>query len=202
MTLVIGITGAKGAGKDTFAQTLSDKAKDYYDIQSVQEHWAYLLKLSAAKTLGIDVVSKEEVNTWADWFKNHGAMEIYDKRYGSDEHIVHGRQFLQNYGTEAHREIFGKDFWIDEFWAQARHNTDILFICDTRFENEIESITSNGGIIIYVENEAAESIADNHASESLDYAKHSDYTINNDGSIDDLIDQAEFLIEHLKRRYL
>jgi len=29
------------------------------------------------------------------------------------EHSITGRQALQRYGTEGHRDVFGEDFWVD-----------------------------------------------------------------------------------------
>jgi len=85
------------------------------------------------------------------------------------------RILLQRLGTEAGRDIIHPNIWVNAL-----------------FPNEMEAVTSRGGITIRVnrdnENES------NHPSETgLDDATF-DYTIDNNGTMEDLIEKVKFIL--------
>jgi hypothetical protein len=66
------------------------------------------------------------------------------------------RTYLQRYGTEAHRDIFGCDFWVDQGMRRAQevraasNPCTIPVFTDVRFENEALTIKGMGGEIWHV----------------------------------------------------
>lgn len=92
---------------------------------------------------------------------------------------ISGRTFLQRYGTEAHRDLFGDDFWVDALlpleikkfhgdearWQKNFPTSDIAVITDVRFENEAERIRDLGGQVWRIDRPDLPETEDQHASE-------------------------------------
>lgn len=62
------------------------------------------------------------------------------------------RGLLQWWGTDYRRNIFGKDYWINELTINILQpeQYDLIIIPDVRFYNELDWIKENGGQVIYI----------------------------------------------------
>jgi hypothetical protein len=149
---LIGLSGAARAGKDTtghFIQVWGDRQGF-----TVERHsFAAKLKVSAARALGqAELDDDSEAIAFCEYLKRGGVIAIYDED-GSELRTISGREFLQLYGTEAHRDVFGSDFWVEALLAplDARVRElsapSIAVITDARFPNEAEAIRARGGEI-------------------------------------------------------
>jgi hypothetical protein len=98
---------------------------------------------------------------------------------------MNGRELLQRYGTEAHRDVFGSDFWVDMALPLATdHEDKILVVTDMRFPNEVARVKELKGQTWKIIRETS-SLHKDHASEqNLD--DEIDVFVNNTGTIDDL----------------
>lgn len=184
MTRVIALTGRARAGKDTVAAMILDT----YPGRAVRQGFADKLKVSAARALGLAGADGDLI-ALMDRMKTDGGLGVCIAQEIPIEHIS-GRQFLQWYGTEAHRDVFSDDFWIDAVLpvrdgALARDDADLIVIPDARFENEAERIRSVGGEIWRIERSAADGVF-THVSEAGLPAGVVTRTIANDGTLDDL----------------
>jgi dephospho-CoA kinase len=194
--MIIGICGAKRSGKNTFAELIERELEQY---TTTQASWADLVKQSAYYALGI---SKDKDysgfhNVWADGFKQDHKINIVNS-IGETIHTVTGREFLQLYGTEAHRDLFSENFWVDALWDKNDFSKfDFVFITDCRFDNEAESVKERGGIIVKVKNQQAESFSDTHDSESGISDSLVDIVIQNNGSLEELKTKAENFAERI-----
>jgi len=121
------------------------------------------------------------------------------------------RELLQKLGTEAMRDGLHVNTWVNALFADYKHtkNCDCekncrcshdlpnWIITDMRFPNEMEAVVERKGITIrVVRDNGTRALSDmnNHPSEiSLDDSKF-DYEINNDGSIDDLIEKVKQIL--------
>lgn len=170
--MIVGLTGKKGAGKDT--------AGDYL----VREHgftrlsFADPLKISAAACW--PDVTKEDWDVW----KSDLDVRVEITR---DEQVlasVTGRQFLQRYGTEAHREVFGDAFWIENVEQELDEAPDSwnYVITDARFENEVLALKKFGAVIVSIDRPGVD-MADQHASETSVPEDLIDIHIPNDSTI-------------------
>ena len=106
--MVIGFTGRKGTGKDTAAQYFVDK----YGFTRVA--YADVLKEAAAELFDIPV-------EYMDRYKNNNRARIrfevqHETILGAYDHMTDMplRTFLQRFGTEMGRNIFGPSFWVDQ----------------------------------------------------------------------------------------
>jgi hypothetical protein len=108
--------------------------------------------------------------------------------------MISGRQFLQNYGTEAHRNMFGKDFWVDAVIPDPSfpqlmasgviRNADVLVIPDVRYQNEIARIVQSGGEIWKVRRDTQNDKTGHVSEQDLD--ANWDLVIDNNGTRDEL----------------
>ena len=117
------------------------------------------------------------------------------------------RKLLQLLGTEAGRQIIHPNIWVNALFADFENNkSDWLsatnsnwIITDVRFPNEAKAVKDRGGILIrinrpqYLDNGLVIR-KDEHLSETaLDDYDGFDYVIENDGTVQDLIDKVKSL---------
>jgi hypothetical protein len=184
--MIIGLNGLKGSGKDTVGQYLVDN----WGFEHAS--FAKKLKESAAALFGI------KPETWEEW-KNDPRRRILLYEAATDDWYPNlkaesgtvtltVRAFLQRYGTEAHRTIFGSDFWVEQAMKGIDPNKKIVFT-DARFENELERIKSLGGYNVQILRPGLFT-EDSHVSEAPPPPHLIDYAIDNDGGFDRLYEQA------------
>jgi hypothetical protein len=131
------------------------------------------LKESAAALFDIDRLDWETYKNDPEVkiFLTVGYKDVHDLgiRDGLQEPNVirefTAREFLQRYGTEAHRDIFGGDFWVEQAMRDYRYapaNT-LSYVTDCRFVNEASAIKGVGGVVVGIQGMDEET--GGHASE-------------------------------------
>lgn len=112
------------------------------------------------------------------------------------------REFIQNYGTEAHRGVFGDLFWVDATLPMDfDHSGKLVFATDTRFESEQQRVVDLGGVNILVQGKTvATSREQIHASENslnmdlihyeIDNREREDDFATLDDQITDIVDKV------------
>lgn len=190
MTIIVGIGGLAGHGKDTFANMLVEELK-VQDRTADTYHMADPLK---EITKYVFDMGDEDVNTQA------GKKGKHRNAYG-----LTTRQVLQKMGTEAFRDVFNQEIWVHvaERQVQARSHNDFVFIPDIRFADEAAWINSKG-ILINVFNPNAEEITQAvpgaieplHRSEQ-GHGQPSHIYILNDTDLDALRHKAKLVVPQL-----
>jgi hypothetical protein len=148
--MIFGLTGKLGAGKNEAARRLALISP----IPVVEVSYAAKLKESVAALFGITL---DQIEEW----KNDPLRRVLAgdpcATFGGDaasEVDMTFRQFLQRYGTEAHRDVFGQDFWLDAALPlnYGRYNVDgsLYVVTDCRFPNEAKRIKELGGWVIRI----------------------------------------------------
>lgn len=165
---LIGIAGQKRSGKGEVAGFIKDWAKGE-GLPVKERGFSDMLKWSAYRLFKPDCTMADAL-AWETDFKTNGHVHSKDGNIYRD---VSGRVFLQRYGTEAHRDIFGEDFWLDQLLPltfsdskKLRTNFDnsaIGIISDLRFDNEAERIIELGGAVWQVDRQIQQN--DAHTSE-------------------------------------
>src|SRR5438552_2505998 len=194
--MIIGFSGLKGSGKNTAAEFVAEAYKGKYEIRMLS--FAEKLKQSAAACFG---VPKQDAVEWCDDLKQEDIYRISIQEYIveedtiKDREVISGREFLQNYGTEAHRDIFGANFWCDQLWNEMyplseNWETHLFLITDVRFPNEAKYIHSEEGKIVEIIRPSVET-GDTHASEKPLPEELIDIRVMNDGSLSDLQELIE-----------
>jgi hypothetical protein len=192
---IIGLSGPAGSGKDAAFSFIQEALKDK-DVQ--RDAFADRLKISAARALGC-TGDEEECKRDMNWIKKDGYIAIFDEG-GNLVGGISGREYLQYYGTEAHRDVFGFDFWVEAVLPEVnppyhgRAPFDVLVITDVRFENEARAIKECGGEVWRIERETQiqESA---HASEAGLPEELIDRTIINDGTLEEFRTKVEAFLD-------
>jgi len=156
----IGLTGPADAGKDTVFDRMRELGGDRFVRFSVADP----LKESIAALLGVSLAHLERMkrDPQASIVLSARVNEQgVTKRLGEPLYRVTDlsmRRFMQRYGTEAHRGVFGEDFWLNHWeteaaWMRWHHDRDDVVIVNTsvRFENEARKIRDLGGQVWHVE---------------------------------------------------
>jgi hypothetical protein len=164
-SMIIGLTGKKGSGKDTAAKYLVDN----YGYE--RKGFADSLKKSVAALFDIPFEKVDEYKI--DMGKLPRVEVILDVAKPDQTTVQYSmswREFLQRYGTESHREIFGYDFWVNQVLPVPDHYVDYiknqkLVISDVRFDNEAARVRQYGGKIIEIVRPSLADVKDSHVSE-------------------------------------
>lgn len=177
--MLIGVHGRLGSGKDTVYERLRVVIPDrtFYRVS-----FADKLKDSAAALLKIDRDTMESLKRLEDYTSIWVTLPAEDGDQWQEVTRMTMREFLQRYGTESHRDIFGDNFWVDQAMPKlAPHDHDHLehyVFTDVRFENEAQAILDRGGIVIRVI--GADEDTGDHPSERPLPNEMISYTILND----------------------
>lgn len=210
---LIGLNGKARSGKDTTADFISQWCEDY-NLTFAREAFARRLKESAAHALG---VFSDEVDFCENLKKDGATVQVRWTTAGAGPNAVikqvTGREYLQYYGTEAHRDVFGSDFWVDAVlpkvvntnewkWELWRGNfladgepAEVCVITDVRFPNEAERIKELGGDVWKITRDGAG--AGNHASEQELSEDLIDVVIENNGTLEELQEGVGHLMEEV-----
>jgi hypothetical protein len=139
--------------------------------------------------------TKEE----AEEFASRKTVEGYDyeaEAFVEDKEILTPRQLLQQLGTEVGRQIH-PSAWVNALFVDyTSKNHNKWIISDVRFPDEAQAIKDRGGSLIKVNRDTDD---DQHESETaLDGYTGWDYVIDNNGSIEGLVDQVETVLKQFK----
>lgn len=161
--MLIGLTGRMGAGKDTVFERIK-ALLPHEDV--VRKAFADPLKDSVCALLGITRRVLDHAKNDPDYY----VVAIEGSPAGDVLASMSMRTFLQRYGTEAHRGIFGQDFWLDATLPRSSIygplSAGVTIITDCRFQNEAERVRQCGGSVYEVVGPAGPMREDaEHASE-------------------------------------
>lgn len=175
--MLIGLGYKARSGKDTVADYL-EKEYSYY-----RHSFAFQLKALLWFLFGID-----------DELLISGDKNTYIPLWGMTV-----REMLQKIGTDALRNNFDKDIWVKLAFKDILDGENQVFT-DVRFENEAKAIKEKGGILIRIDrdNEQLTGPTATHQSESeLDEFSDWDYILVNNGTLQDLYDGIDTIMEDL-----
>ena len=202
--MIIGLVGFIGSGKGTVGDILEQKgfikdsfAKPLKDACSVMFGWPR--ELLEGDTEMSRKWREEPDNYWSEKFGR----------------VFTPREALQKMGTEAGRDVFHKDIWVISLLNRAK-GKDVV-VTDVRFKNEIQYIQDNGGIVIrvkrgedplwfphlekiHLETERTKFMQFEkiHKSEWDWVGCEFNYTIENNGSIQDLGKEVDIVLQFIK----
>lgn len=212
--MLIGLSAKKQCGKDTIC-TIIEAIDVYYNTRFVpSDNLHDFVKQCLFKgRLDSLSVSRDIVSSWTrESFAKKLRRCLYiitddDRIFASDDKTKNElsnikdpngnyytiRQLLQKFGTEVGRNI-SPNLWVevlmnDYIKAKLDGYEEDWIITDVRFENEANAIRENNGILIRINRNT--NLKDEHLSETaLDNYKNFDLVIDNNGTIDELIDKV------------
>jgi hypothetical protein len=184
--VIIGFTGLAESGKDTAAEYM----KLSYGFKRLS--FAGKLKDSVAALFDIP---REKVDEWKTRSRSGlPDVEVIIDILGFHQYSFSWREFLQRYGTEAHRGIFGDDFWVNE--AMPFIQNEHFVFNDVRFNNEATAILAGGGYVVKLVRDGTDK-GDSHESESGLPDELVSYEIENNGSTSDLYSALDEMMKDI-----
>jgi len=140
--MLIGLNGRLRAGKDTAYERLSQLVT----VPVERRAFADPLKDSAAALFDPSRGTLERMK-----MDPEPTIKVRLPTETPHVYIIHsftGRQYLERYGTESHRDIFGETFWLDQALPlDLDHERKVIVFTDCRFVNEVERLRSLGGTV-------------------------------------------------------
>lgn len=198
--MIIGFVGSIGSGKGTAGDILMERG-------FLCESFATPLKNVVSNLFGWPRHLLEGDTQESRDFRET-KDEWWTKRFKKD---ITPRLMLQILGTECMRDCIHPDFWVACLEKRIKIDQDYV-ITDVRFPNEIDSIHKMGGKIVEIQRNAiaewyvqacmynngqSKVKPDVHYSEWAWMGYKTDYTITNNGSIEDLEKEIELMLECL-----
>ena len=181
---IVSMTGLKGSGKDTFAKKFTENGYENVKLSGA-------LKVMLRSFFEYCGESREDIDRWLEGSTQDREEPIACLGGKSARHA------MQTLGTEWGRECIDGDIWIRA--TEARIGAlDKAIITDMRFPNEAELCAEIGAHRIRVERPSRRSNVDLHESESHIQGLEVDDVVINDGTIEDLENKAERLMEELE----
>lgn len=181
--MIIGLAGYAGSGKSTVAEILA------IDSNGVPRALRLAFADPIKKTL------KELYNLSDEQLYGNKKFEI-DPRYN-----LTPREMMQKFGTEVCRQIY-PETWTNylKIKIQAMPIHFSYIIEDVRYENEVRTIKSLGGVIWQVKRKNRPIISGAHSSEIPLPPETIDAIIINDGSKEELRKAVEFRLTELANK--
>jgi hypothetical protein len=199
---LIGISGKLTSGKDTVASMIMSNSKDDWEIKKYSKK----LKEIASILTGIPEENFEDQK-----FKNSVLPKEWSRKFRYPSYIATReedmtvRRFLQLLGTEAIREGLHTNAWVNALFADCQDEDPPWFkaikfskwiVTDVRFPNEFDGIKQRGGIVIRV-NRPGINTGDHPSETALDNHVF-DYTITNDGTLEELEQKVITMLNTIK----
>lgn len=151
-TKIIGLTGKARSGKDTAAGFVLEWCEER-GLVAERLALADPLKVSAARALGMAAsATPEQAIKFCNELKaDEGRITVTlptEPLSPIREYQITGREFLQFYGTESHRGVFGDEFWVEvaeKRMGEMAGNVDVIVLTDVRFDNEAQMVRRHDG---------------------------------------------------------
>ena len=178
--MLIGLNGRLKSGKDTTYAIIKELRPEAERVS-----FAGKLKEAAAASIGTTVEALELLKGREDLL-----LEFTDQGFDTgfppyNFKPFNVRQYLQWFGTEGHREVFGDNFWVDQALPlDLDHSDRLLVVTDMRFPNEAQRVLDLGGITAKVEREVETGHGAHASEQNID--DMCQRRIDNTGTLEDL----------------
>lgn len=172
--MLISLIGAKGCGKTTAAQYLTE------------QHGFVRVSMAGGLKDMLAAIGLTDAQLYGD--QKEVPCELLCGKTP--------RWAMQSLGTEWGREHIGPDIWVNAAKARIRNLLDrgaSVVVDDARFHNESIVIRDLGGFTICVRRDVAEAVPDTHESEAFWRVLHRDIEVPNNTNISNFLCRVEEL---------
>jgi hypothetical protein len=176
--MIIAFKGYAGAGKDAMANVLVEE-KGFLRLSFAGVLRDCMEALDPIVFATGDGVDPDEpiVKRYKDVISEYGYVE-------AKAQFAEVRDLLQRMGTEVGRNILGQNIWVEAAMKNVDPNLDYV-VTDMRFPNEYEAVKQAGGICVNVLRPGVGPVNAHPSETAIDEFEY-DYTIQNDGTLEDL----------------
>lgn len=177
-----------------------------YDFLQIGGNWkikkyAGTLKAIASIMTGIPVEKFEDQDFKKTYLgKEWNVYKLYHEALNYEEEKMTVREFLQRLGTDAVRKGLHDNAWVNSLFATYKDGDNWL-VSDMRFPNEFDGIKERGGITVRIVRgdielndptlHTSETALDSHFINGK-----FDYTIQNNGTLEDLEKEVIKMLNH------
>jgi len=196
----LAVNGRARSGKDTVSQRLVE-SHGFTKVAFADP----LRRFAEAVNPPVSIVMKDVLDDRGKWVQRPEFYRYNDAvgevGYEAAKDLYPElRSMLQKVGTEGARGTFWDNFWVDLAERRVLESGDSRVVfSDCRFENEARW-ASTKGFVCRVVRPSLHTDESTHASEQdLDWPF--DFTIINDGTIEDLYDKVDFMMGTLEERW-
>ncbi len=201
-TAVIGITGKKRSGKDTFAARLIEE-HGFTQVRFADPLRAMLKAQNPIVAVREGaIVSDYSYGEWTDYPGTPEGIHLSEVLGPEDDwetakELPEVRRLMQALGTEAGRNILGENIWVNTALKMVEAIEGPVVITDARFPNEAELVTDIG-TLVRITRPSLGVPTDLHPSETAldDWWVDPDFDVVNDGTIADLHAHADRIVRH------
>jgi hypothetical protein len=179
---LVGLSGYARSGKDTVAEILVEQC-GYQRVAFADKLRQALYELNPVVGHENEMYGLLGLVYLQDIIDEYGWDGVKSTRYGPEV-----RRLLQRLGTEAGRNVLGNNIWVDAALNDLDDQGRYVFT-DCRFVNEATAITELGGQVWRV-NRPGVGPANDHISEIGLDDWNFDFTVSNDGTIQQLSDRV------------
>lgn len=178
----IGLIGSQGSGKDYVGRWLQQ------NIERKTEIVKFATKLTevTAAILGVDDLSLFQNREW----KEQPHFIWQSQITNNNGKLISPREAQQIIGTDICRRLLGADVWVQALGNSCTNLDTLYIVTDVRFQNEMDFIRANNGVVVYVDNRKAAQAQHKkengvvHESEKLMWSMHygdivPDYVLDN-----------------------
>lgn len=205
--MIISISGRLGSGKDTIGKIIQwliipDKKytfdQDNYSEKDLQKLSGFSIEKFAdsLKDIVCRLINCTRIQLEDREFKETSLGKLWND--------LTPRQILQRVGTDLFRDGLDENVWVNSLFSQyiemsvnnykVPNSFQNWIITDTRFPNELKAVKDRGGITIKVNRGTVEQDENLHASETALDKSDFDYIINNEGTIEELIEKVREIL--------
>ena len=206
---LVGITGKKQSGKDTFANFMIKLLPEQKVVKLSLAHplkyfVTALLEIDSKHVWGSDNDKNYPIAAWGKIFKDELLLKYKKDQYD----LLTGREALQVIGTDVMRKggcYLRREYWErtkkflaknnvkinNEIWIQLllrdfkKSDADVVIVPDVLFFNELDMIKDQGGILVRIYRDTGKSDSIMHPSElEMESMKDEpfDFIVDDDGN--------------------
>lgn len=177
--MLVGVNGVAQSGKDSIAEHL---------IQ-----WHGFKRVGFADALREFMYALNPIVEGPGLYGDWRYQDVFDSLgYEGAKKVPEVRELLQRLGTDAGRRVLGEDIWVDTAVKRLLPGVSYVFT-DVRFPNEAAAVRDRGGQVWRV-NRPGYGPVNGHPSETALDGYRFDAVIDNDGSLKDLADRVDVLL--------
>lgn len=181
---IIALIGAAGAGKSSVASHL--------EMERAFEHVAL-----ADPIVSMVLALFHEAGIESCWMTERALKEQPTPVLG-----VSYRRLAQTLGTEWGRHTLGTDVWLHVVYQKLKvaqqHQADVV-ISDVRFPNEATGLAGRGAVLVRIDRPGLAGV-EPHESEAWHTRLPYHHLLVNDGSLANLFDQVDLLVDQLRTK--
>ncbi|WP_144721191.1 hypothetical protein [Cellulosimicrobium sp. TH-20] len=202
MAELIGMSGRKQSGKNTFAAHLV-REYDYVEVAFADALRDMALAIDPIVRARF-VLDPHDPDRLGRVEKIRLSAAVKDLGWDRAKELVpEVRLFLQRLGTDGVRRIIGEDIWVDtlsERISKLLWDGRDVVVTDVRFPNEARLIKRLSGFLVRVERPGLPHDEHPHVSEvALDDFADFDFVVQNDRAIEDLHRKADLVTRSIAR---